>query len=187
MKKFKKIIVPLLVLLCIPLFLAGCGSKEAFADSAQNKNGEIWFALNGNTVENIFCVQKNSITSYEIGNHKLSFFTGKSNSEVLSEVKKIGSDKVGSSEAEPYTVKLITDDNSKVLKEKVYVGGTSEDDELFTLENPNAKVKVNGKFYYGYNAHADGDKGKLISNSGKQVTFDNDKTNNVEQVNQEND
>ena len=63
MKKFKKIIVPLLVVLCIPLFLAGCGSKEAFADSAQNKNGEIWFALNGNTVENILYVQKNTITS----------------------------------------------------------------------------------------------------------------------------
>ena len=41
MKKIKKIIVPLLVVLFIPLFLVGCGSKEAFAASAQNKNGEI--------------------------------------------------------------------------------------------------------------------------------------------------
>ena len=41
MKKIKKIIVPLLVVLFIPLFLIGCGSKEAFAASAQNKNGEI--------------------------------------------------------------------------------------------------------------------------------------------------
>lgn len=187
MKKIKKIIVPLLVVLFIPLFLVGCGSKEAFAASAQNKNGEIWYAMDGNTVETIFYVQKGLIASYEIGNHKLSFFAGKSNSEVLAEAKKIGSDKVDSSEAEPYTAKIITDDNSKALKEKIYAGGTSENNELFTLENPNAKIKANGKLYYGYNAKTDGDKGELISNSGKQVAFDNDKTNNVEQVNQEND
>lgn len=187
MKKIKKIIVPLLAVLCIPLFLAGCGSKEAFAASGQNKNGEIWYAMDGNTVETIFYIQKNSVTDYAIGNHKLSFFAKKNKSEILKEAKKISNAQDSTPDSESYTAKLITDDKSKVLKEKIYLGGTSSDDELCTLVNTNAKVKANGKNYYGYNVKSDGDKGTLISNSGKQVAFDNDKTNNVEQVNQEND
>ena len=182
-----KIIVPLLVVICIPLFLAGCGSKEAFAASAQNKNSEIWYAMDGNTVETIFYIRNNTVTSYAIGNHKLSFFTNKNNFEILKEAKKISNAQDSTPDSETYVAKLITDDKSKVLKEKIYLGGTSSNDELCTLINTNAKIKANDKTYYGYNVKADGDKGLLISNSGKQVTFDDDKTNNVEQVNQEND
>ena len=72
------------------------------------------------------------------------------------------------------------------MKEKI-CSSDSIGDDFLTLVNSNAVVKSDGKTYYGYETKVDGDKGKLISNSGKQVAFDNDKTNNVEQVNQEND
>lgn len=187
MKKIKKIIIPLLAILCIPLFLAGCGSKEAFAASAQNKNGEIWYTVSRNTVDAIFYVHNNNLTAYDIGNRKLSFFAGKSNSEVLSEAKKIASKQSDSTTSGTFTSKIVTDDNSKVLKEKICFKDSSDGEESFTLINPNAQIKVGNDKYFGYNIKEDGTKGKLISNSGKQVAFDNDKTNNVEQVNQEND
>lgn len=183
MKKIKKIIIPLLVILCIPLFLVGCGSKEAFVASGQNKNGEIWFsASSSNKVWGIIYAKKNGFTEYYIKNKPLSDFIGKSNSQILSMAKKDASD----TEDETFDAKLVTDDNKKVLKEKI-CSSDSIGDDFLTLVNSNATVKSNGKTYYGYETKVDGDKGKLISNSGKQVAFDNDKTNNVEQVNQEND
>ena len=103
------------------------------------------------------------------------FFTNKNNFEILKEAKKISNAQDSTPDSETYVAKLITDDKSKVLKEKIYLGGTSSNDELCTLINTNAKIKANDKTYYGYNVKADGDKGLLISNSGKQVTFDNDK------------
>ena len=187
MKKIKKIIIPLLVILCIPLFLVGCGSKEAFAASAQNKNGEIWYTISGNTVDAILYIRNNNLTAYNIGNRKLSFFANKSNSEILSEAKKITSEQSDSPTSGTFTSKIVTDDNSKVLKEKIYFKDSSDGEDSFTLINPDAQVKVGNNEYFGYNVKEDGAKGKLISNSGKQVSFDNDKTNNVEQVNQEND
>ena len=187
MKKIKKIIVPLLVVLCIPLFLAGCGSKEAFAASAQNKNGEIWYMLSGDTVDGILYVHDNNMTEYTIGNHKLSFFSNKSNSKILSEAKKISSSQSDSSAFGTYTAKLITDNKSKVLKEKICFKDSNDDEENCTLIDTQAHIKIGNKNYYGYNVKGDGERAKLVSNSGKQVAFDNDKTNNVEQVNQEND
>lgn len=183
MKKIKKIIVPLLVILCIPLFLAGCGSKEAFAASAQNKNGEIWLSLSdSNKVHGIYYVKGNSFTYYYIHKAPLSDFAGKSNSQVLSLAKQ----KAFDSSDINLNVKVITDDNKKALKEKI-CSSDSPDDVFVELTSTNAEIKSNGKTYYGYETK-DGDlKGTLISNSGKQVSFDNDKTNNVEQVNQEND
>lgn len=183
MKKIKKIIVPLLVILCIPLFLAGCGSKEAFVASSQNKNGEIWLSLsNSNKVHGIYYIKGNNFTYYYIHKAPLSDFAGKSNSQVLSLAKQKASDSCN----ESLNAKIVTDDNKKVLKEKI-CSSDSPDDVFVELTSTNVKIKSDGKTYYGYETKVDGDKGKLISNSGKQVAFDNDKTNNVEQVNQEND
>ena len=183
MKKIKKIIISLLVVLCIPLFLAGCGSKESFAASAQNKNGEIWLSLSdSNKIHGVYYVKGNNFTYYYLHNVPLSDFAGKSNSQVLSLAKQKASDSCN----ESLNAKIVTDDNKKVLKEKI-CSSDSPDDVFVELTSANVKIKSNGKTYYGYETK-DGDlKGKLISNSGKQVTFDNDKTNNVEQVNQEND
>ena len=182
MKKIKKIIIPLLVILCIPLFLAGCGSKEAFAASAQNKNGEIWYyMLSPNKVKGVFYVKGNTIIDYCINGKPLSDFAGLSNSQALKKAKSLSSANV----SVPFSAKIVTDDNKKVLKEKI-CSSDAADGVYLTLSNYTATVKNNGKTYYGYETK-DGDlKGKLISNSGKQVAFDNDKTNNVEQVNQEN-
>lgn len=187
MKKIKKIIIPLIVVLCIPLFLAGCGSKEAFAASSQNKDGEIWYAVSSkNTVDSILYVKGNEITNYSAGNHSLNYFTSKSSKQILKLARKATVDSDNVVDTNKFEAKLITDDNNKVLKEKIY---TLDEDhnKLCTLESPTATVNSNGKKYYGYKFKSDGEQYKLISNSGKQVAFDNDKTNNVEQVNQEND
>ena len=183
MKKFKKILIPLLMIMCIPLFLAGCGSKEAFVASGQNGNGEIWYYIsNSNKVHGIYYVKGNSFTYYFINPKALSNFAGKSNSQVLKEAKK---DALSTSN-ESLKAKVITDDNNKVLKEKICSSDSS--DGVFTkFVNTSAQAKANGKTYYGYTTDNDGNKGIVVSNSGKQVAFDNDKTNNVEQVNQEND
>ena len=62
MKKLKKILIPLLMIMCIPLFLAGCSSNNGIHNESNTNSGKVWYVINSkNKVKAILFIKKNKL------------------------------------------------------------------------------------------------------------------------------
>lgn len=184
MKKFKKILIPLLMIVCcVPLFLAGCGSNNnGFVQNS--KDGQIWYGFNNDKkLVNVFYIKnKNfSYVSFDPSqNVSKKEIGGSSNSKTYSNAvalaNKINDNKkVQNGEKPGALVAKNLSYSYKVKKDSEVVTYGNNNDFTFTLTGPNTKVKIDGKTYTGYkykdNNDASND-GYLVTNTNQKLGFD---------------
>lgn len=196
MKKVKKIIVPLLVVLCIPLFLAGCGLKQSPIKDGESKNGSMWLAINKDSkkVGNIFWIKNGKVTyvATQGVNNDLSYFKNKKPQDIINHFKKINYDKakankdiINTYESNSLdTSDIFENSNGKTVGEEIKIdcGGN------LVLTNPNSSIEIDGKKIYGFDVVDNStwgdneDKFLLVPLNLGKVSFDNSKTRKINKL-----
>lgn len=188
MKKFKKILIPLLMIVCcVPLFLAGCGSNNTgFIQSS--KDGQIWYGFdNDKKLINVYFIKNKNlslvsfdptqnITVNEIkrSNNNATYNTAMKLAKSIDKNKKVqDGEKPGANYEKDLSLSYKVKSNSKSAHETITYG--YENESSFTLTDPNTKVKIDGKTYTGYkykdNNDASND-GYLVTNTNQKLGFD---------------
>lgn len=180
MKKIKKILIPFLMIMCIPLFLAGCSSSNGVYKESNTKSGKIWYVINSqNKVKDILFIKGNKVSEVEGLSNSISSFNNLSNKEVMNKAKKLCYTNDESFDANDgnSTLSCFTNETSfkytvskKAKSETIY----SPTYFKYKLTNPNTAVTVNGTKYVGYDCY-DQDTGlsyKLVTNTNHKLGFD---------------
>ena len=183
MKKIKKILIPLLMIMCIPLFLAGCSSNNGIHNESNTNSGKVWYVINSkNKVKAILFIKKNKL-DYAAGlSESLSSFNNLSFSSASTKVQKIVS-----SDAEKIGESLLNGDTNVTQPDCVndisysYVTAKNNNETIYNssyfkykLTNPNTTVTVNGTKYVGYDCYDEnaGLHYKLVTNTNHKLGFD---------------
>ncbi|KRM52124.1 hypothetical protein [Ligilactobacillus araffinosus] len=190
MKKLKKFLIPLLMIVCIPLFLAGCSSSNGVYKTSDSNAGQVWYVINSNKkVKAILFIKKDNL-SYAAGlSEPLASFNGLTFTTASSKIKKIVSsdaEKVGNSllngdtnvtQADctddiPFKYSVNKSDKSETIYSPTYF--------KYKLTNPNTTVTVNGTKYVGYDCYDEeaGLNYKLVTNTNQKLGFDKNQANN---------
>ena len=185
MKKIKKILIPLLMIMCIPLFLAGCSSSNGIYKESNTKNGQIWYIINShNKVKSVLFVNGNKVSDADGISIPLSTFNRLSSSEVSSKIKNtISSDqkKEGTAVQEGNTTNLTLAGWTDDIPFKYSVAKNGKSETIYSptyfkykLTNPNTMVTVNGTKYVGYDCYDEnaGLHYKLVTNTNHKLGFD---------------
>ncbi|KRM52125.1 hypothetical protein [Ligilactobacillus araffinosus] len=180
MKKIKKILIPLLMVVCIPLFLAGCSSSNGVYKASNTKTGQVWYVINSkNNVEEFLFIKGNKVVSSVGLSDPLSNFNGLSNKQALSMAKQLSL---------KHDEKFIPNDANSMLSVfindipfKYNVASNSKSETIYSptyfkykLTNPNTTVTVNGTKYVGYDCYDEkgGFNYKLVTNTNQKLDFD---------------
>lgn len=180
MKKIKKILIPLLMIMCIPLFLAGCSSSNGVYKESNTKTGQIWYVINSkNNVEELLFIKNKKVVNSVGLSDSLSNFNNLSNSEVISKAKQLAikhDEKFTPNDANSMMSVFI---NDIPFKYSVAQNGKSETIYSptyfkYKLTNPNTTVTVNGTKYVGYDCYDEnaGLHYKLVTNTNHKLGFD---------------
>lgn len=172
MKKMKKWIIPLLMVLLIPLTLAGCGTKPTVSSSKDR----VWYLfddqMSTSTPQDILIINENKIIDYGNGSN-LSYkdLKGKDAKEVEKAVnnynKKQGkNDPTITKKEYDVSYNIYTDDNNKTIIE----GLKTKDGEPYVALKGTKNVTVDGTKLYGFNSIKDGDGDTTLLNNGYLVT-----------------
>lgn len=189
MKKVKKILIPLLMIMCIPLVLAGCSSSNGIYKESNVKGGRVWYIINSqNRVKSVLFVNGNKVSDADGISVSLSTFNKLSPSEASLKIKKtISSDqkKEGTAIQEGSTTGLELAGWTDNIPFKYSVAQNGKSETIYSptyfkykLTNPNTTVTVNGTKYVGYDCYDEnaGLHYKLVTNTNHKLGFD--KTNN---------
>ncbi|MGX5378194.1 hypothetical protein ACWCL1_08125 [Ligilactobacillus sp. LYQ135] len=174
MKKVKKIVIPMLMILCIPLFLAGCnlGTK-----APAKSEGQVWYLIDDGYIDNIVVFHGNTVTDYYGVD---ADYTAKLIGKNEKEIKKIA--KKYDIESTTYDIdyNVYVDNDNKGVEEAIM---ESDSNDCFTaLKDAGTTVKVNGKVLTGFKTvetpsgseptlHSD----EYLVTDSKKVDFDNGK------------
>lgn len=172
MKKLKKWIVPLLVMLLVPLTLAGCGTKPTIASSKDR----VWYLfddqISTSVPQDILVIDGNKIIDYGNGsNLPYKDLKGKDAKEVEKVInnynKKQGkNDSTITKKEYDVSYSIYTDDNNKTVIE----GLKTKDGAPYIALKGTKTVTVDGTKLYGFNSIKDGDDSTTILNNGYLVT-----------------
>lgn len=184
MKKFKKILIPLLVIVCIPLFLAGCSSNNGIHKESDTDTSRTWYVIDSKKkIKAILFIKKDNL-SYAAGlSEPLASFNGLTPATASSKVRKIVSsdaEKVGNSLLNGNT-NVTQADCINNIPFKYSVDKTGKSETIYSptyfkykLTNPNTTVTVNGTKYVGYDCYDEnaGLNYKLVTNTNQKLGFD---------------
>lgn len=180
MKKLKKFLIPLLVIICIPFFLAGCGnSNNGFIQNSNSKKGQIWYVLNDNReniITYVLLVKANKISYVSFSTtDKITPSDIQSNTpsgafkKAEQLARKINSKNQASFAIVERNISFSVKTSSK--QERILL----KDDQgtSFTLTDPNTHIKENSKTFNGYKCKDnDGNQGYLVTNTNQKLGFD---------------
>lgn len=183
MKKIKKILIPLLMIMCIPLFLAGCSSSNGVYKESNTKTGQTWYLINSkNSVNNVLFIKGNKVSEVSGLSNSLSNFNGLSGKDAYSKAKKLMYKRdvdMHVSVTNTSVTSMATYTNELPFKYSVAQNGKSETiysptDFKYKLTNPNTAVTVNGTKYVGYDCYDEnaGLHYKLVTNTNHKLGFD---------------
>lgn len=179
MKKIKKWLFPLLVILLIPLTLAGCSSKQTVASSKDR----VWYlftdASEPKWLDDIIIINGNQVTDYGIGtNLPYKDFKGKNADQVKEFIekynKKVSEDDTIPSTKYKVTYDVYTDDNGKPVIEGLM---TQDERPLIALKGKES-VTVDGSKLYGFRSIKDGGgyttllQNELLVTNDKNIALD---------------
>lgn len=186
MKKIKKILIPLLMIMCIPLFLAGCSSPQGFIKFSKENDQAWYYVTPDKKVKNVFIIKNDKLTTTDgMDTQPMNNIFASNNENVLTNVTKICNSETSQA------VKEFEKDSSdpdvhgaEIEKGLSYSYKVNNDksetinygnDSSFTLTKPNTKIKINGKTYTGYKYKDNNDAsnaGYLVTNTNHKLGFD---------------
>ena len=185
MKKIKRILIPLLMIMCIPLFLTGCSSNNGIYKESNVKGGRAWYVINSqNKVKSILFVNGNKVSDADGFSIFLSSFNNLSTSTVSSKIKKIiSSDQENEGTAilkgDTANLELAGWTDNTPFKYSVAKNGKSETIYSptyfkYKLTNPNVTATVNGTKYVGYDCYDEnaGLRYRLVTSTNHKLGFD---------------
>lgn len=168
------------MIVCIPLFLAGCSSSNGVYKASDSKAGQIWYVINSkNNVEEFLFVKGNKVVNSVGLSDSLSNFNGLSNKQALSMAKQLSikhDEKFQSNDPNsmmsvfindiPFKYTVASDGKSETIYSPTYF--------KYKLTNPNTTVTVNRTKYVGYNCYDEkaGLNYKLVTNTNQKLGFD---------------
>lgn len=145
MKKMKKWIVPLLVMLLVPLTLAGCGFGKTTTPQKSLSNGQVWYAIDhsdNDRIDYALSGSRNKLTIIPIStnkNNKYLYYKDVEKINSLSDLKKLLKNRGYDFSIQSKNVKynIFIDGNKKTQEENI----VSSDDNIAILSDKGYSFK----------------------------------------------